>query len=579
MKKLLYRLGSPDAISWVNFAVIFVLQMAGSTISSLVDFSGRSLEFYSIRVFVLLCLIPVFILGHLALVRYTKTKPKPLITLATFLVAMLVTSFLFDYLLIVFDFTDQAQGFRRLSTVAFGFLSSSILSSLLVSYAREFARDNQKLVASAKSLMETRAQASQRIAYRKQALLESIKAQIFSALSKVQGQSVAEDTLQMRALIDDVVRPISYDLARNVKADSAKRQLEIEPKVDWFKVNSHAMRANPFHWLASTAALSVIIAPFLVTTFQFAGALAVLGFAVTFSLLSLLAKNQWRKVPEAWSVAVRVALFSFANAVIAVTIAPLISLISGFDLLVISRMVAWVILCNLIAWTVALVIGTIQLLETNKQALTDSVDELKREVIALNGSYRQLQQGISRALHGPVQEAITVALLKLESTDSSESQVSLAEDLRHRIAKSLEVLDAPTQVATDVTKALEDLKELWSDAVEITFKLDNEELTLVQLHPWTGRVLGELAREACSNAIRHGNATKISIEIDTSRDTNSACLRVENNGEAIPENPKDGLGSQFFDEVCLDWNREQLGKERVVVVARVPLVETVTSIE
>jgi signal transduction histidine kinase len=579
MKKLLARLGSPDAISWVNFAVIFVLQMAGSTISSLVDFSGRSVEFYSIRVFVLLCLIPVFILGHLALVRFAKTKPKPLITLATFLVAMFVTSFLFDYLLIVFDFTDQAQGFRRLSTVAFGFLSSSVLSSLLVSYAREFARDNQKLVASAKSLIETRAQASQRIADRKQALLESIKAQIFSALSKVQGRSAAEDTLQMRALIDDVVRPISYDLARNVEADSAKSQIEIEPKVDWFKVNSHALRANPFHWLASTAALSIIIAPFLVTTFQFSGALAVLGFAVTFSLLSLLAKNQWSRIPLAWSVPARVALFSFANAVIAVAISPLISLISGFDLLESSRMVAWVILCNLIAWTVALVIGAIKLLETNKQALTDSVDELKREVIALNGSYRQLQQGISRALHGPVQEAITVALLKLESNTSSKTQASLAEDLRHRIAKSLEVLDAPTQIATDVRKALEDLKELWSDAVDITFNVDLEQLTLLHLHPWSSRVLGELAREACSNAIRHGNATKISIEIETSRDTNSACLRVENNGEAIPENPRYGLGSQLFDEVCLEWSREQLGKERVAVVARVPLVEAVTSFE
>jgi signal transduction histidine kinase len=553
--------------------------MAGSTISSLVDFSGRSLEFYSIRVFVLLCLIPVFILGHLALVRFTKTKPKPVITLATFLVAMVITSFLFDYLLIVFNFTDEAQGFRRLTTVVFGFLASSILSSLLVSYAREFARDNQKLVASAKSLLETRAQASQRIAKRKQDLIESIRAQIFSALSRVLGRSAAEDAKQMRVLIDDVVRPISYDLARNVKADSDKRQLEIEPKVDWFKVTSHALGANPFHWIASTAALSVIISPFLVTNFQYSGALAVLGFGVTFSLLTLLAKNQWKKVPVAWPVTPRVVLFSFANAVIAVIIAPLISLISGFDLLMTSRMLAWVILCNLIAWTVALVIGTIQLLQTNKQALTEAVDELKREVITLNSSYRQLQQGISRALHGPVQEAVTSALLKLESTDSSESQVSLAEDLRLRISKSLELLDAPTQAVTDVRKVLEDLKELWSDAVDITFKLDPEELTLLQLHPWTSGVLGELAREACSNAIRHGNATKISIEVETSRATNSARLRVENNGEAIPENPKDGLGSQFFDEVCLDWSREQLGKERVVVVARVPLVETVTSIE
>jgi signal transduction histidine kinase len=573
MRKLLDRLGSPDAISWVNFAVIFVLQMAGSTISSLVDFSGRALEFYSIRVFVLLCLIPVFLLGRLTLNRFAKTRPKPLITLTTFVVAMVISSFLFDYLLILFEFTDIPQGFQRLTSVTFGFLSTSILISLLVTYAREFTRDNQKLMTSAKNLLETRSQAGEKIARRQAELIESIKAQINMALSGVKGQNLDEDAIQMRTLIDDVVRPISYDLARNVKADAADIELEIEPKIDWRKVSSHALRSNPFHTFATPLALSITITPFLLTNFQLAGALAVLSFVVVFSLTTLLAGLVWRKTPASWPGLLRGILFSSANAVIAISVMPVITLTSGFNLFEPVRIIAWIVLCNLTAWTVALVAGALDLLKATNNALNEAVDDLKREVISLNGSYRQLQQGISRVLHGPVQEAITAALLKLQSPGETQNHSALAEDLRLRISKSLEVLDAPTLEVTDVSKSLADLKELWSDAVEINVTLSTQDSELLRTQPWASKVITELAREACSNAIRHGNATRILIDIQASSSTESVSLRVENNGQALPEQPRYGLGSQLFDEVCLEWSISRT-KGGVLVQARVPLVST-----
>jgi signal transduction histidine kinase len=571
MRKLLDRLGSPDAISWVNFVVIFVLQMAGSTISSLVDFSGRSLEFYSIRVFVLLCLIPVFILGRLALNRFAENKPKPLITMATFVVAMVITSFLFDYLLILFEFTDVPQGFQRLTSVTFGFLSTSILSSLLVTYAREFATDNQKLLTSAKNLMETRSQAGERIAKRQAELIDSIRAQINTALSAVKGQNLDEDAIQMRTLIDDVVRPISYDLAKNVKSDASPNELKIEPRIDWRQVGFHALRVNSFHPLATPLALSIIIAPFLITNFQLAGALTVVGFMLVFSLTSLLSGFFWRKIPAPWPDPLRVILFSSANALIAMSVAPVIYLISGFNLFEPVRIIAWIVLCNLIAWTVALVAGALDLLQITNKALNETVDELKREVISLNGSYRQLQQGISRALHGPVQEAITAALLKLQSSDETQNRRALADELRLRISKSLEVLDAPVLAETDVSKALADLKELWSDAVEIDVSLSVQDSELLKTQPWASKTITELSREACSNAIRHGNATRISLEIQTSSSTGSVTLRVENNGDSIPESPRYGLGSELFDSVCLEWRRTQ-GEAGVLVEARVPLI-------
>lgn len=575
MKKLLDRLGSPDAISWVNFAVIFVLQMAGSTISSLVDFSGRSLEFYSLRVFVLLCLIPIYLLGRLALNKFAKTKPKPFITLATFLVAMVTTSFLFDYVLFAFDFTNEAQGFRRLTTVAFGFLASSILSSLLVTYAREFARENQKLITSAKNLVDTKVQAGQRIANRQAELIESIRSQIDSALNKVRGHNIADDTLQIRALIDDVVRPISYDLARNVKGDTASSQVDLEPKVDWLKVNSHALKVNPFHFLATPIALSIIIAPFLVANFQVAGAISALVFGVVFLLLTMLASYWWPKLPTSLPDPPRVILFSTANSIFALAAVPVIAGISSFNLFEPLRIVAWVVLCNLIAWTVALVLGTLDLLKITNSALLEAVDDLKREVILLNGSYRELQQGISRALHGPVQEAITSALLKLQSSKAADSS-ALAEELRQRIAKSLEVLESPNRLVSDVEKVLDELKELWSDAVEITVTLDQKDLLILRSHPWTSNMASELAREACSNAIRHGNATQIFIQIKTSLESQSVVVKVENKGEPIPENPRIGLGSQLFDEVSLDWSRKQI-RGGVIFEARLPLLEAAFS--
>jgi signal transduction histidine kinase len=547
--------------------------MAGSSISSLVDFSQRPLEFYAIRIFVLLCLIPILWIGRLALNRYARTKPKPLITLATFVAALLTTSYLFDAMLLLTGFTDEPQGTRRLITNALGFITILIITSLLVTYAREFARKNSTLAATAAQLLETRQQASERISQRQAELISTIQSQINVELSQIQGKDATTDSQHMRKLIDNVVRPISYSLARNVHTDSSVELDTLNARVQWSKVTANAFTTNPFHAISVAIMLSTLAGPFLIVNFQAEGWKASGILALSLGIFSYLSRLAWKFLPQSWSIIFRAIIFTVTNALIALVSAQLITFFTGFIIFEPVRMTAWVVVSNLAAWTVALVWGVFDLLRKTNAELSSSVDELKREVISLNGAYRQLQTGIARALHGPVQEAITSALIKLQSTTVKANTEELAQELRQKITASLEVTSSPSEKPIDIIKVLEDVKELWSDTVEITYQLNNDDLGTLATYPWTAHIITELAREACSNAIRHGDASEIDISIDVNPDTESVQLLIRNNGLPLPAQIENGLGSQLFDDVTLEWNREQVVSD-VVVTARVPFTNS-----
>jgi two-component sensor histidine kinase len=544
--------------------------MAGSSISSLVDFSQRPFEFYAVRIFVLMCLIPILWMGRIALNTFARTKPQPLITLATFVAALFTTSYLFDAMLLFTGFTDEPQGTRRLMTNALGFFTILIITSLLVTYAREFARKNSTLVATATHLIETRQQASERIAHRQAELISTIQTQINVELSQIQGKDATTDSQHMRKLIDNVVRPISYSLARNLHTDSSVEIDTLNARVQWSKVTAHAFTTNPFHAISVALMMSTLAVPFLIANFQTAGWNASGILALSLGIFSYLSRLAWKVIPQSWTIIFRAIIFTVTNALIALVSAQLITFFTGFIIFEPIRMTAWVVISNLAAWTVALVWSVFDLLRKTNSELSSSVDELKREVISLNGAYRQLQTGISRALHGPVQEAITSALIKLQSTTVKVNPEELAQDLRKKITASLEVLSFPSEKPTDIIQVLEDVKELWSDTVEITYKLTNDDLATLSTYPWTAHIITELAREACSNAIRHGDAREINISLEVDPNTESVALEISNYGSPLPEDLQEGLGSQLFDDVTLEWSREQAGPD-VVVKARVPM--------
>lgn len=564
------RLGRPDAISWVTGLVTLILLVPSTLISSLVDFSGREIEFLVLVIARVGIMFIFFAIGKGALVRFAKNRPQPMITLATFVAAILIATSVFDLLLVVAGFSDQSYLGRRLNTTFVGTMTALILSSLLVSFAREFSRSNSELVQIAENLATSKAEAGQKILDRQAQLLGTIKEPITQELAKLGDSDLDSRTAVMQSLIDDVVRPLSYSLNRDFPVEQSMAEPVSSAGINWNKVADAALNGNPFRWLAFPISVGLISTSFLVINFGTPGIFGAISLVATNFLMTLGFWRSWLYLPKRVKKFLRGALFSLAHVPIGFASSWVVNQVSGFNLLEPIRVWSFIVICLLLSWTVTLVSTALKLLKQTNEQLVVAVEEIKREVIAINNSYRQLHRGVSRVLHGPVQEAVVAAMLRLKAQPIEATGVDYAKPIRKKITSVLELLNQPAIPATDLSNVFSDLEELWSEVVAISFQVSDRDLAIVGSDLSAAYALAELTREACSNAIRHGKANSIQISVRVVDEQRAIDLVVENDGLALSDSIKPGLGSQLFDEQTLAWSRKRIGS-RTVVQAKLPL--------
>jgi signal transduction histidine kinase len=578
MKSHIDRLGRPDAINWVTAVVALVLMVPAAIISSGVDFSGREIAFTAIVLFRVGVMLAIFALGKATLTRFAKVRPQPLITLGTFWVAIFTATTVFDLLLVVNGFAEESQLSKRLRTTFLGSTAALVLSSLLVTYARDFSRSNAELFQKLEELQRSRTEVGERILARKAQLISTIKDSINAELAHFGGANPVTDSTVMQTLIDDVVRPLSYSLNRDFPVDDNVDVLPEEKTIDWLRVVQAAFAANPFRWVAFPIGIGLISASFLILNFGLAGIYGTVillamsaGMFWGFGLL-------WRFLPEQLPTPIRALVFSAAHLPVGFATSWVVTLVTGFDLLQPIRLWSFVAIVMLISWSVTLVAASLGLLRDTNNTLNATVEELKREVIITSNSYRQLHKGISRLLHGPVQEAITSSLLRLQGGANTVEISGYADVIRERIAGALELLSQPALPVTDVRKVLEELQELWSGVVSITYSVSDTDRKLIGSDRMASFALAELVREACSNATRHGHASRIDISFKVIARERAIELVVDNDGAPIPPSSQPGIGSQLFDEQALTWSRKRVGS-RVRVRAKLPMSQEMAEAE
>ena len=569
MKAAWRRLGSPDAISWIGTLALVVQQLAGTLAAPLATVEGRYLELIAIRMLALCITFVGLALGKLLLLRFARTRPMPLLTLAVFIGASIADILSYDALVELAGFTDSATIGQRLILAVPGRLTILIVCGLLVTYSRESARANQLLADTVDELLSTRNEAATRFAARTAALVSSIREEISNALASVNPNAPEGGSGALRSLLDEVVRPMSYRLLADVPTEDRLSKAPPNPKVSWARVFERAMAGHPVHPVVTTLWMGALAGTFLTTSFGIPGAIATAVYIAWLWSSFTLAGQTWRFLPAGLPALLRGMLFTgFVTGSVALA-APVITVISGYPLTRPVQFTGWVILMSCIAWSVTLVYAVNgQLRDTNSE-LELVAEELRREVITLNNQFRLLQKGAARVLHGPVQEAISVALAR-HSTTPGIAQNELLHDLASRVNAALDGLVEPSETTLDLATTFAELAELWEDVVTIDVAAVPTVLHRIEADPLAGFSVVEVIREACGNAIRHGNAQNIWIRIDASTADSVVTLQIDNDGKRLPSRTQPGLGSQLFDETCLSWTRRQVG-DLVWLEARIPL--------
>lgn len=90
--------------------------------------------------------------------------------------------------------------------------------------------------------------------------------------------------------------------------------------------------------------------------------------------------------------------------------------------------------------------------------------------------------------------------------------------------------------------------------------------------PTTSSIVLELTREAVSNAIRHGDAGRIEISVTADPLHQDIHLRVTNDGQLLPDDLVEGVGTRLLEDMTLEWTRAN--DNRHVTVFAVALLET-----
>ena len=157
---------------------------------------------------------------------------------------------------------------------------------------------------------------------------------------------------------------------------------------------------------------------------------------------------------------------------------------------------------------------------------------------------------IARLLHGPIQNSLQAASIRLQES-SVENTEKVIKELSERINEIAPMIESETLMAPDVSKSLGELIELWNDLAKIQVNIDQSVQIQLEQDPPAAYITIDICQEICSNAIRHANAR--AIEIDIVSNDREITISMVDGGDPRIGNPEIGIGTEFLSTCSIDW--------------------------
>jgi signal transduction histidine kinase len=399
--------------------------------------------------------------------------------------------------------------------------------------------------------------------------LSTIESMLQTALIPELEVSPQSALTKLQSLINDTLRPLSAFLASN------------QPKIDVVRLDPSSYR---FKWRTLLTHLRLRESSQPITIAVILAILAINGFVQYLPAFSPLVLFGWSLV--VLGSALSILHFGLARVVdrlpvgIRVPTVLLLLFMSGFagGLAVLSlapnTLVTYSLSVN--AGVAATLLGslfginhaaTIEMAAIETQ-LTNYEHRLRWTIAAVNGQHWLQKKQFARKIHGPIQSEVAAAAIRIERSLSSgevtqSGEVAL-QNLRDRLAKLLN----DTKGVADVRPVLAEIAETWQGLCEIEIELSCEDEDLLKRDSVCVETVLEIAREACSNAIRHGAAEHINLSVNF-ESTELVKITVTNDGSKADTNSKRGVGSAYLDDCTYSHSLTQTGAG-TVLVATIP---------
>lgn len=538
------RIGGPAAVSWATFWSSLAFNIYVTYWGSFTPTAGwvdRVVAVVASQAtlwaFLLLC--------RRTVLSSVTTRPRPLVALACFVVGGIIRAFTVGLLYAtVLDVAPLDLGPRIAAGAIFGLVAFAPVA-LIAGTVREYRHTRAELLATRAQLSATAAALVEQVQASDTQATERIRREILTALSEAEAD---KDAAALDRLASDVVRPLSHELAQAVPAWKPS-EVPFE-RVRVAEVLDRALSGAPLMPITTTVIVFVIaLVPLALnatgpaTIFYFGGAFVVCLLAlcvVNRVLPALLRGRPW------W---LRLAIVVLLLSAVGLALGVAAQVILGRGRLLLPLLEANWLLVLAVGLTVALAKAAIDELELSLADLRASDEQLTWQVARLRMIRWSQRQRMARALHGPVQGAITAVAARMR--DGSDSDADVMTALRHSLHKALSLDHQPTPFAEGV----ELVRANWEGLCEVTLVTPCDDISRLDSDDATCEIAIDIVTEAASNAVRHGKARHVTVEAQC--DGDRLTLRVIDDGGAA-EQSRPGLGTRLLADCALDWSRESL---------------------
>jgi signal transduction histidine kinase len=383
--------------------------------------------------------------------------------------------------------------------------------------------------------------------------LERVHERVSQELLQAIRADSADVGSKLETLIYQVVRPLSQDFAREIKnwKSPSTENLRLTFKTFWSSIDPVKHVRTPV-----VAVTSIIIASIasLFALFDFRNAVevivgATLSFLITSYLFFRILGKMYQYVKQPWrEVLLTMTLFLIAIPTILI---QRIALADTEDpnIYVIPTLAA----TPLVGWVIIIGTAALGLSKELTEKLAGIRDDLRWAIARINLLTWYQKGVISRMLHGPIQNSIQVAILRMKSADESKS-TEIINEVIERIDRSLkDTLDPRKSTALEI-QTLQSIAQTWKSVAEISIELSEAGQAALTRDLEASSIVTDLVEEVCSNSIRHGKARAINIKVDAI--AGSIDISITDDGSIfIEEERSAGLGMQFLDACSIEWKR------------------------
>jgi signal transduction histidine kinase len=445
--------------------------------------------------------------------------------------------------------------FRLLGGPIFTFVTLTLSAVLASNYQRH--RELLAALADERYRLQIRSAGIRaKVQIQREELLDKVRSLLDPAIAKIQanltGHSSTEAIESLRSTVDEVVRPLSMEVAEasdELEAESGKAVLREKAPMP-----SRIMLGEFIVPLWATLILSIILVP---AAFLLEDPLTSLVILLTASLSMFFSLGLFQGL----TIKLPVHPFLAALAVPSLYAISLIPIYFAADLLQWNVTVPQVHALLFFGASVGGTTFAAQFAQLQRKKTTENLSAVNLQLEILNASLRQElwlnRRRTASVLHGPVQAALFASAMKL--SQESKPTPALVAEVEQDISAALEKLNNPSNLeGEDISDLLNQIVEIWSDAAEISIEIPETLETAITRTPLASEALIEISREFITNAIKHGRASQVSLKVSR-LDAARISIEVIDDGQGVPPGAKPGFGSKLLSELSLVWRQSREG--------------------